>query len=272
VPQRREWARRARSRARASRCECPAHGRREFLASRNGADFERYDRFRLATLLDGALCADPPKRFFFITPVRNQGCHYCLNEANQYAYFDAYDLGRFEADVRALPGEHVSVVGGEPLSHPRFFEFVEIVRRHGKKLLVYTNGLAFADEALVERLRSYWTELVRMKQQGLPIASSLDYLRAQAEWPDFCVSAVWDPSVRCAAGRGFLFVDPLGNASPCTYQRGRAPAVNLLAESWKTAWNREAMCTRCNVGPMLEFNLLYKHPIRAALNVLRSYA
>lgn len=131
---------------------------------------------------------------------------------------------------------------------------------------------ALPDDAGQETLRSYWAELVRMKQQGLPIASSLEYLRAQAKWPDFGVSAVWDPSVRCAAGRGFLFVDPLGNASPCTYQRGRLPAVNLLAESWKTAWNREAMCTRCNVGPMLEFNLLYKHPIRAALNVLRSYA
>jgi pyruvate-formate lyase-activating enzyme len=132
--------------------DCPTHGARRFLVSRNGADFERYDRFRVATLLDDARPADPSKRFFFITPACNQGCTYCLNEANEYAYFDTYDLDRFEADVSALPGDSVSLVGGEPFSHPRFFEFAQIVRRHGKKLLVFTNGLALADERTVARL------------------------------------------------------------------------------------------------------------------------
>jgi MoaA/NifB/PqqE/SkfB family radical SAM enzyme len=123
-----------------------------------------------------------------------------------------------------------------------------------------------------ETLRTFWEALVRMKQAGQPIASSLDYLRAQASWPDFGVSALRDPSRRCAAGRGFLFVDPLGNASPCTYTRGRTPTVNLLSADWARDWNRETACTRCNVGPMLEFNLLYTHPLRAVVNVLRSYA
>jgi MoaA/NifB/PqqE/SkfB family radical SAM enzyme len=126
-------------------------------------------------------------------------------------------------------------------------------------------------EATQEALRGFWLELVRMKQAGLPIASSIDYLRAQSRWPDFGVSAVCDPSTRCAAGRGFLFVDPLGNASPCTYTRGRTPEVNLLSGDWKRDWNRQTNCTRCNVGPMLEFDLLYKHPIRAVMNAIRSY-
>jgi MoaA/NifB/PqqE/SkfB family radical SAM enzyme len=126
-------------------------------------------------------------------------------------------------------------------------------------------------DATPETLRKFWLELVRMKEAGLPIASSIDYLRAQASWPDFRVSAVRDASTRCAAGRGFLFVDPLGNASPCTYTRGSTPSVNLLSEDWKRDWNRETNCTRCNVGPMLEFNLLYKHPIRAVVNAVRAY-
>jgi uncharacterized radical SAM superfamily Fe-S cluster-containing enzyme len=132
--------------------DCPTHGVRRFLVSSNGADFERYDRFRIACLPDDTAPVAPSKTFFFITPACNQGCTYCLNEANAYTYFDAYDLDRFDADVGALPGDSVSVVGGEPFSHPRFFEFAQIVRRHGKKVLVFTNGLALADERNVARL------------------------------------------------------------------------------------------------------------------------
>lgn len=130
---------------------------------------------------------------------------------------------------------------------------------------------ALPADADQDTLHRFWTELVRMKEAGLPIASSIDYLRAQASWADFGVSAVRDPATQCAAGRGFLFVDPLGNASPCTYTRGRTPTVNLLRKDWARSWNRETACTRCNVGPMLEFDLLYKHPIRAVANAVRSY-
>lgn len=132
--------------------DCPTHGERRFLVSRNGTDFDRYDRFRLATLPDDARPVDRSKVFFFITPACNQGCTYCLNEANAYAYFDAFDLDRFEADVRTLSGDSVSLVGGEPFSHPQFFEFARVIRRHGKKLLVFTNGLALADEPTVAHL------------------------------------------------------------------------------------------------------------------------
>jgi len=132
--------------------DCPVHGARRFLISRNGVDFERYDQFRAATLPAGVTPAAPSKSFFFITPSCNQGCTYCLNEANQFTYFAPYDLDRFDADIGTLPGDAVSVVGGEPFAHPRFFEFAAAVRRHGKKLLVFTNGLALADERTVARL------------------------------------------------------------------------------------------------------------------------
>lgn len=129
--------------------DCATHGRREFLVSTNGADFERYDRFRRATAPPTAVLAEPPRTFFFVTPACNQGCTYCLNEANGYAYFDVYDIERFAADVARVAGEHVSVVGGEPFSHPRFLELAAIVRGSGKTLQVFTNGLALADERRV---------------------------------------------------------------------------------------------------------------------------
>jgi pyruvate-formate lyase-activating enzyme len=132
--------------------ECPEHGARRFLTSRNGAAFERFDRAYHALFPDDAPPHPPANSYFFITDACNQGCTYCLNEANAYAYFGEYDLERFAADVRAWSGDCVGLAGGEPFSHPRFFEFARIVRAHGKKLRVCTNGLALADEAVVRRL------------------------------------------------------------------------------------------------------------------------
>jgi pyruvate-formate lyase-activating enzyme len=131
---------------------CPQHGERRFLTSRNGAAFERFDRVYHTLFPDDAPPHPPANSYFFITDACNQGCAYCLNEANSHAYFGEYDLERFAADVRDWPGERVGLAGGEPFSHPRFFEFAGIVRAHGKRLRVCTNGLALADEGVVRRL------------------------------------------------------------------------------------------------------------------------
>jgi MoaA/NifB/PqqE/SkfB family radical SAM enzyme len=121
-----------------------------------------------------------------------------------------------------------------------------------------------------DQLRAFWRELGRLKAEGHPVASSAGYLDALADWHDFRVSAVYDPSVRCAAGRGFLFVDPEGNASPCAYVRGRTRPVNLLSAEW-SEWDRTTPCTSCSVGPMLEFNRLFQHPVRSVLAAMTTY-
>ena len=183
--------------------------------------------------------------------------------------------------IRALTGAGKSVVGICVVRHGDLEQARALIERaRGLRMRMHfqpqcldsliTRGTLPAD-ADQDSLRRFWLELVCMKEAGLPIASSLDYLRAQAQWPDFRVSAFRDPTTRCAAGRGFLFVDPLGNASPCTFTRGRTAAVNLLSADWSHDWDRTTACTRCNVGPMLEFDLLYKHPVRAVVNAIRSY-
>jgi MoaA/NifB/PqqE/SkfB family radical SAM enzyme len=120
-----------------------------------------------------------------------------------------------------------------------------------------------------ETLRSFWSRLLEHKRAGRPVASSSLYLEEQSRWPDFRVSARLDPAKRCAAGRGFLYVDPQGRAYPCAYTKGKAAPVDLLREDWREAFPGRTPCTECNVGPMMEFNLLFQRPLSSSLAALR---
>jgi MoaA/NifB/PqqE/SkfB family radical SAM enzyme len=122
-----------------------------------------------------------------------------------------------------------------------------------------------------EQFRAFWRRLLDEKRKGRPIVSSTPYLEFLAEWDDFSVSAYHDPTEHCPAGHGYLYVDPLGRAYACAYTKGKMTPVDLLAHDWRTAWNREQPCTVCTVGPMLEFNMLFKRPLAAALEGFRSY-
>jgi len=123
-----------------------------------------------------------------------------------------------------------------------------------------------------ERFRAFWRDLLAEKRKGRPIVSSTPYLEYLSRWEDFSISAYYAPDIRCAAGRGFLYVDPHGKAYPCVYVKGKTTPVDLLATGWREAWNRETPCTVCTVGPMLEFNLLFQRPLSAAVESVHSYA
>jgi len=90
--------------------------------------------------------------YFFITNRCNQGCDYCLTEANRHDYFGDYDIEQFDRDMRSSKCSKVDLFGGEPLMHPRFFEFVERIAAAGKTTVILSNGRAFADEGVVLRL------------------------------------------------------------------------------------------------------------------------
>ncbi|HYD49368.1 MAG TPA: hypothetical protein VEB21_13515, partial [Terriglobales bacterium] len=76
---------------------------------------------------------------------------------------------------------------------------------------------------------------------------------------------------RCPAGRTYLYIDPQGRSWPCAYTKGKTTAIDLLGDDWKEAAARVTPCNRCIVGPMLEFNLLAQHPLRAGWETLRTY-
>lgn len=131
---------------------------------------------------------------------------------------------------------------------------------------------ALAEDLSDAKLRAFFAELLAQKRAGRPVASSAAYLAEQARWPDFRVPARSDPGARCAAGRGFLYVDPQGRGYPCAYTKGKTDGVDLLAADWRDAFTDETPCNTCNVGPMLEFNLLFRRPLTATLAAARRIA
>jgi len=130
---------------------------------------------------------------------------------------------------------------------------------------------AVAEGLSNERLRAFWRHLLDEKRRGRPVVSSTPYLEHLAAWQDFSVSAYHDAAARCPAGRGYLYIDPQGKAYPCAYTKGKSEPVDLLATDWRDAWDRQHPCTRCSVGPMLEFNMLFQRPVASALEGLRAY-
>ena len=122
-----------------------------------------------------------------------------------------------------------------------------------------------------QQFRAFWRSLLDQKKRGRPIVSTTPYLKFLSEWSDFSISAFYDAAASCPAGRGYFYIDPQGNAYPCTWTKGKTPPVNLLREDWRTAWGRKTPCTVCSVGPMLEFNLLFQRPLSAALEAARNY-
>lgn len=125
----------------------------------------------------------------------------------------------------------------------------------------------YPDDLDNQRLRSFWRELAGRDSRR--IASTPLYLDHMAGWSDFRRIAVRDDARRCAAGRGFLYVDPQGLAYPCAYTKGQVAPIDLLREEWSCSGS--APCTDCAVGPMAEFNLLFRRPFRAATDAFRRY-
>ena len=122
-----------------------------------------------------------------------------------------------------------------------------------------------------EERRAAWAYLLERKQGGAPVASSAFYLEHMSNWQDFTTTAILDPSQRCAAGHGFMFVDPHANAYPCGFIEGQVASTNLLDDGWENLRFPKPPCSNCAVGPYVEFNQLFRHPMSAPIAAARTY-
>lgn len=130
--------------------------------------------------------------------------------------------------------------------------------------------LRTADEQLDQtKARNFWKYLLQLKKQGAPISSSSAYFEYIAKWEDYRQSSVLDTHTQCAAGRGYLFVDTSGIAYPCAFTKGKMKGINLLENDWQKTFDKKTPCTKCIVGPMLEFNLLFDKPFSSVANVMQ---
>lgn len=146
---------------------CGKHGERRLLMSRNGDRYVRLDAAYHRLFPGDAPPSATTDTCFFVTNRCNQSCSYCAMEANRYSYFDDMSVVDFRNALAGCRGTKVSLIGGEPIQHPRFFELVGEVARSGRTLVVYTNGLALADARLVARLVAAAPRLeIRMTFEG----------------------------------------------------------------------------------------------------------
>lgn len=197
---------------------------------------------------------------FAVTDRCNLECGYCSCPYADHTDIPLADVARLFDRFDAMGVCRLGLVGGEPMLRKDLADVIALAKAHRFVVCVNTNLTLY--RRFPERLAG--VDLVFASLDG-----DADAHRA-ARGAD-AYDGVLDPDARCAAGRAFLYVDPRGNAFPCPYTRTSAEPVNLLRARWEEAWNRETPCTRCNVGPMVEFNLLVRNPLASALDVWRSY-
>lgn len=133
----------------------------------------------------------------------------------------------------------------------------------------YCTGRVAPDELENEKIRDIWRYILNQKKGGAPITSSYNYLKHIIEWHNYKQSSYYDENIKCMAGSGFISVDPTGTAYPCIFVQGKFKGVNLLKDDWQKTFNKKTPCTTCIVGPLLEFNLLFKKPIRSSMEALK---
>ncbi len=70
------------------------------------------------------------------------------------------------------------------------------------------------------------------------------------------------------AGSGFISIDPSGIAYPCIFTKGKTEGINLMENDWVEKFDKKTACTKCIVGPLLEYNLLFHKPVSAVADAL----
>jgi MoaA/NifB/PqqE/SkfB family radical SAM enzyme len=129
-------------------------------------------------------------------------------------------------------------------------------------------GRTAPDDLEQEATKQFWLYLLEKKRQGAPITSSTGYLQYISNWHNYKETAVYDPSQRCMAGSGFISIDPSGIAYPCIFTKGNFEGIDLMKYNWEEKFNKVTPCTKCIVGPLVEYNLLFQRPLRSTFDAL----
>jgi uncharacterized radical SAM superfamily Fe-S cluster-containing enzyme len=141
---------------------CPDHGS---FTTRIAADYDwlsRLQQFAAQTImpasrqtaiakgcpLDCGECAGHRQKsaffLFEITDVCDLNCPICLGNPNERGHF--VSIGEMESMIKSIlayagPGQIVTLGGGEPTVHPKFFDLVGLLKQSGfEDIWVYTNG------------------------------------------------------------------------------------------------------------------------------------
>lgn len=69
-------------------------------------------------------------------------CKYCssysIDDFNEAMFIEVEEI---ENNLSGKYYEHIILSGGEPLSHPKFYEILELCKRHTKDVVIYSNAI-----------------------------------------------------------------------------------------------------------------------------------
>ena len=121
-----------------------------------------------------ARMAERPKRYALaieLTTYCNQKCGYCYNGWRDDGGKSVGALPTLELCAlvdRALTEidfDHVTLTGGEPFARVYLFDVFDVIKKHGKRAQMISNGGVVTD-ALAERLRTYRPLYVQVTLNG----------------------------------------------------------------------------------------------------------
>ncbi len=79
---------------------------------------------------------------FEITNYCPYSCRYCSSDSEQNMKRSTFlDINIIYGYLKDKTFDHIIISGGEPLSHPKFYNILEICKKHSKDVVVYTNAL-----------------------------------------------------------------------------------------------------------------------------------
>jgi len=94
-----------------------------------------------------------------LTKKCNQKCIHCWNESGKNIFIPNKKLEEIVREFRSSGGQKIKLTGGEPLQHPKFFEFLVYSKKSGIKNIELTTNGSLIDEKNIEDLSKYVDKL-----------------------------------------------------------------------------------------------------------------
>ena len=88
-----------------------------------------------------------------ITNHCNLNCYFCSMNSSRIDDFECYDSQNLEVIMEQLKRVkclYISLSGGEPMTHPRFYEIARTLTENGFKVTMATNGILINDKSIVK--------------------------------------------------------------------------------------------------------------------------
>jgi len=90
-----------------------------------------------------------------LTKKCNQRCIHCWNESGKNIFIPNKKLEEMVTEFRTSGGQKIKLTGGEPLQHPKFFEFLVYSKKSGIRDIELTTNGSLINEKNIEDLSKY---------------------------------------------------------------------------------------------------------------------